>query len=174
MDSPSFEILHFSVRYPNDPLDPPRYPYFTHNLVWRAIDPEFHSFCVDWTKDWVKTTVVFDTERAEEYIRGLSMEEDEQVVENQFGYAPVKLVQRDGIRRDTIYHDAWQMQFPFVFHLEKFDVFRHWGFTESNAITQACIHEIEMLKLGEHMYRGRFAPWCHFRRVIETLDRFWD
>ena len=172
-DEPGFEILHFSVRYPERITNPPKYPYFIHNLVWRALDKDFHNFCVAWTKDWMKTTVVFDTKRADEYINGLSFDMTSEI-ENQFGYSPVRIEQKDGIRRDTVFHEAWQSQFPFVTYIEKFDCFRHWGYTESNAITQGCIHEAEMLKLGGHMYRGRFADWCHFRRVVETLDRFWD
>lgn len=165
----AFEILHFSVRYPKGVK---QYPYFIHNLVWRAIDPEFRSLCVGMTEEWLKTEVVFDTERADEYVRGLDMSFEE--IENPDGSVSCKLIQKDGIRRDTVYHEAWQRQFPFVYYIEKFDCFRSWGYTESNAITQACVHEIEMLKLGEQMYLGRFAPWCHFRRVIETLDRMWD
>lgn len=172
MTEPTFEILHFSVRYPWNKTDPPKYPYFVHNLVWRALDPEFHAFCAGWTEDWMKVSVVFDTKLADEYINGLSLNTWE--VESQFGYEPCRIVQRDGIRRDTVFHDAWQSQFPFVSHVKKFDVFRHWGFTESNAITQACVHEIEMLRQSERMYTGRFAPWCHFRRIVETLDRHWD
>lgn len=166
---PGFEILHFSVKYPKNVSE---YVYFTHNLVWRALDPDFKEFCKGWTEDWHKVTVVFDTALAEEYFNGLSYSFGE--YESQFDGHPFEVEHRDGLRRDAVFHEAWQSQFPFVTYIEKFDCFRAWGFTESNAITQACIHEIEMLKLGEHMYRGRFAPWCHFRRVIETMDRFWD
>lgn len=172
MDSPSFEILHFSVRYPNDPLDPPQYPYFIHNLVWRALDKDFKSLCLGMADEWLETEVVFDKELADEYLNGLDFVMGK--VDSQFGYTPCDIVHRDGLRRDVVYHRGWQRQFPFITYHEKFDCFRAWGYTESNAITQACIHEIEMLKLGERMYSGRFAPWCHFRRVIETLDRFWD
>lgn len=168
----SFEILHFSVRYPKDPLDPPKYPYFVHNLVWRALDSEFKSLCEGMADEWTETEVVFDKELAEEYINGLDFSCTE--IENQFGYAKCEIIQRDGIRRDAVYHKGWQRQFSFVYYIEKFDCFRSFGYTESNAITQACIHEIEMLKLGEHMYKGRFAPWSHFRRVVEALDQFWD
>ena len=168
----SFEILHFSVRYPKDPLDPPKYPYFVHNLVWRALDPEFKSLCEGMAADWTETEIVFDRELAEEYINGLDFSCTE--IENQFGYSRCEIIQRDGLRRDAVYHKGWQRQFPFVYYIEKFDCFRSWGFTESNAITQACIHELNMLKLGEHTYGGRFAPWSHFRRVIDTLDSFWD
>lgn len=165
----SFEILHFSVRYPRKVS---QFPYFVHNLVWRAIDPEFKSLCEGMAADWTETEIVFDRELAEEYINGLDFSCTE--IENQFGYASCEIVQRDGLRRDAVYHKGWQRQFPFVYYIEKFDCFRSWGFTESNAITQACIHELNMLKLGEHTYGGRFAPWSHFRRVIDTLDSFWD
>lgn len=165
----SFEILHFSVRYPRKVS---QFPYFVHNLVWRAIDPEFKSLCEGMAADWTETEIVFDRELAEEYINGLDFSCTE--IENQFGYSRCEIIQRDGLRRDTVYHKGWQRQFPFVYYIEKFDCFRSWGFTESNAITQACIHELNMLKLGEHTYGGRFAPWSHFRRVIDTLDSFWD
>lgn len=165
----SFEILHFSVKYPKGV---PQYQYFIHNLIWRVFDPEFKSVCEGMAEEWQRTEVVFDTELAEEYINGLDMSCEE--VENPNGFAPCKIIQRDGIRRDTVYHQAYQRQFPFVNYIEKFDCFRAWGYTESNAITLACVHEIEMLKLGERMYSGRFAPWSHFCRVIETLDKFWD
>lgn len=168
----SFEILHFSVRYPKDPLDPPKYSYFVHNLVWRALDPEFKSLCEGMAADWTETEIVFDRKLAEEYINGLDFSRTE--IENQFGYSRCEIIQRDGLRRDVVYHKGWQRQFPFVYYIEKFDCFRSWGFTESNAITQACIHELNMLKLGEHTYGGRFVPWSHFRRVIDTLDSFWD
>lgn len=168
----SFEILHFSVRYPNRKTDPPEYPYFIHNLVWRALDPEFKSMCKGMADDWVRTEIVFDKERFDEYMEGLDFVMGE--VDNQFGYAPCELIQRDGIRRDIVFHKGWQRQFPFVDYIKKFDCFRSFGYTESNAITQACVREIEMLKLGEHMYKGRLAPWSHFRRVVETLDQFWD
>lgn len=171
-EGPSFEILHFSVRYPKRKTDPPQYPYFIHNLVWRALDPEFKSLCEGMADDWVRTEIVFDKERFEEYINGLDFVMGE--VDNQFGYSPCELIQRDGIRRDTVFHKGWQRQFPSVDYIKKFDCFRFFGYTESNAITQACVHEIEMLKLGEYMYKGRFAPWSHFRRVVETLDQFWD
>jgi len=178
----TLEILHFSVRYPRSKADPPAHPYFIHNVVWRAIDPDFKNLCISSTEEWLKTSVVFDTDKADEYFNGIRFEglgeededEEETSVESQFGYAPLSIVQKNGIRRDTIFNEAWQMQFPSITYIEKFDCFRHWGFTESNAITQGCVHDIEMLKLGEHMYLGRFMPWCHFRRVIETLDRFWD
>jgi hypothetical protein len=172
LEAPSFEILHFSVRYPKRQTDPPEYPYFIHNLVWRAYDEEFKSVCHGMADDWVRTEIVFDKERFEEYMEGLDFVMGE--VENQFGYASCELIQRDGIRRDTVFHKGWQRQFPFVSYVEKFDCFRSWGYTESNSITQECVHEINMLKLGEHMYGGRFAPWSHFRRVIECLDNFWD
>ena len=165
----TFEILHFSVRYPKSVM---QYPYFVHNLVWRALDPEFRSICDGMVQEWQQTEVVFDTERAEEYINGLDMTSEE--IEGLDGVSRCKLVQKDGIRRDTVYYEAWQRQFPFVVYIEKFDCFRAWGYTESNAITQACAHEIRMLQLNERMYSGRFVPWCHFRRVIDTLDRFWD
>lgn len=171
-DEKSFEILHFSTKYPRNICKPPQYPYFVHNLVWRAIDPDFKEYCLNWVKDWIKIRVTFNTELADEYFNGLSYSFGE--FDNQFDGHPVKIEQRDGLRRDFVFQDAWQSQFPFVIYLEKFDCFRAWGYTESNAITQACIHEIEMLKLNERMYTGRFATWCHFRRVIETLDRFWD
>lgn len=162
------EILHFSVKYPKVS----QYSYFIHNIVWRALDSDFKSVCLGWCEEWRRTQVVFDTDRAEEYYSGLDFQVNK--LESQFGGYPMEIVQREGIRRDTVFHEAWEQQFPFVTYIEKFDCFRAWGYTESNAITQACVHEIEMLKLGEHMYRGRFAPWCHFRRVVETLDRFWD
>jgi hypothetical protein len=168
----AFEILHFSVRYPGSITDPPRYPYFVHNLVWRALDPEFKSVCEGMTEEWRRTEVAFDTERAEEYLRGLDMSFEE--IEGVDGLSRCRLVQKDGIRRDTVYHTAWQRQFPFVYYIEKFDCFRSWGYTESNAITQACIHEVRMLQAAERMYTGRFATWSHFRRVIECLDDFWD
>ena len=166
---PTFEILHFSAKYPKHQTE---YSYFVHNLVWRAIDPDFKSICMGMTEEWQRTEVVFDTELADEYIDNLDFSFTE--IENQFGFGECKIVHKDGVRRDTVYYEAWQRQFPFVYYIEKFDCFRAWGYTESNAITQACIHDINMLKLGEHMYGGRFAPWCHFRRTIETLDRFWD
>jgi len=165
----SFEILHFSVRYPRKVS---QFPYFVHNLVWRAIDPEFKSLCEGMAAGWTETEIVFDRELAEEYINGLDFSCTE--IENQFGYSRCEIIQRDGLRRDAVYHKGWQRQFPFVYYIEKFDCFRSWGFTESNAITQACIHELNMLKLGEHTYGGRFVPWSHFRRVIDTLDSFWD
>lgn len=172
VEAPSFEILHFSVKYPKRITNPPKYPYFIHNLIWRAHDKEFKSICEGMVDDWQETEVVFDKERAKEYFDGLDFVMGE--VENQFGYAPCDIVQKDGIRRDTVFHRGWQWQSPFVNYIEKFDCFRAWGYTESNAITHACVHEIEMLKLGEHMYGGRFATWGHFRRVIDALDLFWD
>jgi hypothetical protein len=169
MEERGFEILHFSARYPKGVS---RYPYFVHNLVWRALDKEFRSICSGMTEEWQRTEVVFDIERAEEYLHGLDMSFEE--IEGLDGISHCRLVQKDGIRRDTVYHEAYQRQFPFVYYIEKFDCYRSWGYTESNAITQACIHEIKMLQLNERMYGGRFVPWCHLRRVIETLDRFWD
>jgi hypothetical protein len=168
-DEKTFEILHFSARYPRGVS---QYPYFIHNLVWRALDPEFKSICDGMADEWMETEVVFDRELADEYINGLDFTCTE--VENQFGFGMCEIVQKEGIRRDAVYHRGWQRQFPFVYYIEKFDCFRAWGYTESNAITQACIHEIKMLQLNERMYGGRFVPWCHLRRVIETLDRFWD
>jgi hypothetical protein len=171
-DEPGFEILHFSVRYPERITNPLKYPYFIHNLVWRALSKEFKSLCEGMVDEWTQTEVVFDKELAEEYFAGLDFVMGE--VDNQFGYASCDIVHRDGLRRDIVFHKGWQHQSPFVTYIEKFDCFRAWGFTESNAITQACVHELEMLKLGEHMYRGRFATWSHFRRVIDALDSFWD
>ena len=43
MEEKAFEILHFSARYPKGAK---KYPYFVHNLVWRALDPEFKSLCL--------------------------------------------------------------------------------------------------------------------------------
>ena len=165
----SFEILHFSIRYPKAVM---KHPYFVHNVVWRALDKEFKEFCLGWCEEWRRTRIAFDVERAEEYLSGLDFEFKE--LDNQFGGGTVEIVQREGIRRDTVFHDAWEQQFPFVTHIEKFDCFRAWGYTESNAITHACAHEIRMLQLNERLYNGRFATWCHFRRVVETMDRFWD
>ena len=165
----TFEILHFSIRYPKAVM---KYPYFVHNIVWRAHDKEFKDFCIGLTEDWQRTEVVFDTQLADEYIDGLSFSIDE--IDNQFGFGKVEIKQKDGLRRDAVFHTAYQRQFPFVIYLEKFDCFRAWGYTESNAITQACAHEIRMLQLNERMYSGRFATWCHFRRVISCLDSFWD
>jgi hypothetical protein len=172
MEERTFEILHFSARYPRRITDPPKYPYFVHNLVWRAIDPEFKSLCIGMTEEWQRTEVVFDTKLADEYIDGLDFSCIE--IENQFGFGECKIIHRDGIRRDAVYHQGWQRQFPFVYYIEKFDCFRAWGYTECSPITQACIHEIQMLQRSEHMYLGRFAPWSHFRRVISCLDSFWD
>lgn len=167
-----FEITHFSVRYPWDKSDPPEHPYFVHNVVWRAHDEEFKQFCLGWCEEWRRTQVVFDRELAREYLDGLDIHVSE--LKSQFGGYPVEIVQREGIRRDVVFHDAWEQQFPFVVHIEKFDCFRHWGYTESNAITQAAVQEIRALQQSERMYRGRFATWCHFRRIITLLDNFWD
>lgn len=168
-DEKTFEITHFSIRYPQAVM---QYPYFVHNIVWKALDPEFKQFCLGWCEEWRLTRVAFDVERAEEYLSGLDFEIKE--LDNQFGGGTVEIVQKEGIRRDTVFHDAWEQQFPFVNYIEKFDCFRAWGYTESNAITHACAHEIRMLQLNERMYTGRFATWCHFRRIVETMDRFWD
>jgi len=165
----SFEILHFSIRYPKAVM---QYPFFVHNIVWRAHDKEFKDYCIGLTEDWQRTEVVFDTQLAEEYIDGLDFSIDE--IDNQFGYGKVEIKQKDGLRRDAVFHRAYQRQFPFVVYIEKFDCFRAWGYTESNAITHACAHEIRMLQLNERLYNGRFVAWCHFRRVVETMDRFWD
>lgn len=165
----TFEILHFSIRYPKAVM---QHPYFVHNIVWRAHDDEFKQYCLGLCEDWQRTEVVFDTKLADEYIDGLDFSVDE--IDNQFGFGKVEIKQRDGLRRDAVFHTAYQRQFPFVVHIEKFDCFRAWGYTESNAITQACAHEIRMLQLSDRMYNGRFATWCHFRRVVETMDRFWD
>lgn len=168
-DEKTFEITHFSIRYPRAVM---QYPFFVHNIVWKALDPEFKDFCIGWCEEWRLTRVAFDVERAEEYLSGLDFEIKE--LDNQFGGGTVEIVQKEGIRRDTVFHDAWEQQFPFVNYIEKFDCFRAWGYTESNAITHACAHEIRMLQLNERMYTGRFATWCHFRRIVETMDRFWD
>lgn len=163
------EILHFSVKYPRRVTE---YPYFIHNVIWRAHDSDFKDFCLGWCEDWRLTRITFDVDRAEEYLSGLDFEFKE--IDNQFGNGLVEIVQKEGIRRDTVFDDAWEQQFPFVAYIKKFDCFRAWGYTESNAITQACIHEIQMLKMNPRLYNGRFATWCHFRRIVETMDRFWD
>lgn len=164
-----FEILHFSIHYPRPVM---KYPFFKHNLVWRAYDKEFKDVCMGMADEWQRTEVVFDKTLAEEYINGLSFNIEK--VDNQFGYSSIELVQKDGIRRDTVFHKGWQRQFPFVYYLEKFDCFRTWGFTEVNAVTMGCVHELRTLQLNEKMYSGRFATWCHFRRLLTTLDSFWD
>lgn len=170
MDQPdSFDITHFSVRYPKAVM---KHPFFVHNLVWVAHDDEFKGLCLDWTKDWVKTRVTFDTGLADEYFKGLSYTFDE--FDNQFDGHPVRIEQRDGIRHDAVFQDAWQSQFPFVIYLEKFDCFRAWGYTELNSITLAAVQELEAMSRGTYRYSGRFADWSHFRRVVDTLDRFWD
>jgi len=93
----SFEILHFSVRYPRKVS---QFSYFVHNLVWRAIDPEFKSLCEGMAADWTETEIVFDRELAEEYINGLDFSCTE--IENQFGYSRCEIIQRDGLRRDAV------------------------------------------------------------------------
>jgi hypothetical protein len=97
-EAPSFEILHFSVRYPKGVK---QYPYFVHNLVWRALDPGFRSVCEGMTEEWRRTEVAFDTERAEEYLRGLDMSFEEiEGVDGRIQQPPVRVVEQREVSDD--------------------------------------------------------------------------
>jgi len=72
-------------------------------------------------------------------------------------------------------HKGWQRQFPFVYYIEKFELFQVLGFHRIQRDHTGVHSRAQYVKSsGEHTYGGRFAPWSHFRRVIDTLDSFWD
>lgn len=161
-----FEILHLTMRYPKGG----KYNYFFHNIVWRALDSDFKEICLRMCEEWRRTEVVFNLALAEEYLSGLDFEVSE--LDSQFGDYPIEIVQRAGIRHDTVFHEAWACQNPFVTYIEKFDCFRVHGFTDINPITLACIEDLRRLCPEGYMRFERHTHWNHFLRVIKALDTF--
>lgn len=186
-----FEILHVSSRpgrthHPGDEVDSAYdYRWFRYNLVFRAIGTEFRDRCFDETREHRKTRIYTDPDLHEKYIRNLRMinedtgkdlfgfNETEEEKEKYKDGIPISVVNTLGIERDDVYITGYETVFnPILIHIEKFDVFRFWGYFMDCPATQGICSTIYNLSKG--INGCRVTDSHMFLTCLKTLDYFWD
>lgn len=188
-----FEILHVSSRpgrtqHPGDEVDSAYdYRWFRYNLVFRAIDPEFRDRCLDESLDRRKTRIYTDPDLHDKYIHNLravntvtgkflfedddddSSDDDEKYK----GGIPIDIVNTYGIKSEDVYTSGYETVFnPILIHIEKFDVFRFWGYFMDCPATQGICSTIYNLSKG--INGCRVTDSHMFLTCLKTLDYFWD
>ena len=188
METPSFEILHFSYRKWNSYHEQGCYNL---NLIFRAsdIDDEYYStkqrFMYE-TEEWHKSEIVQDIELEQKYIHGLKVkikktgkdlfdgwrEEKESEDFDSNKLVEIDIVNEEGIDREDVYIKGYQRNESMMLqYIEKFNVFRFYEFFEINPATKGIIEYIEELrKLNnpDQYHSGQFL------RAIKSLENWWD
>jgi hypothetical protein len=188
METPSFEILHFSYRKWNSYHEQGCYNV---NLIFRASDSddEYYSskqrFMYE-TEEWHKSEIVQDLELEQKYIHGLKAkikktgkdlfdgwrEEKESEDFDPNELVEIDIVNEEGIDREDVYLKGYQRNESMMLqYIEKFNVFRFYEFFEINPATKGIIEYIEELrKLNnpDQYHSGQFL------RAIKSLENWWD
>lgn len=186
-----FEILHVSHRsgkseHPGDETcSEYNYRWFRYNLVFRAIEDDFKELCMAETLEHRKTRIYTDPDLYKKYIRNLRMvnentgkdlfdfDETEEEKDEYKGGIPITITNTLGIERDDVYITGYETVFnPILIHIEKFDVFRFWGYFMDCPATQGITSSIYNLSKGVN---GCRVTDSHiFLTCLKTLDYYWD
>lgn len=186
-----FEILHTSLRkgrseHPGDETGPEYdYRWFRYNLVFRALEKEFKDLCLLETQEFKKTRIYTDPDLHEKYIHNLRAidtdtgkplfdrddDEDEELKNRKM--IPIDIVNTLGIKSEDVYVHGYETVFnPILTYIEKFDVFRFWGYFMDNSATQGITSTIYNLSKG---INGTRVTDSHMLiTCLRTLDYFWD
>lgn len=188
-----FEILHISYRpgrseHPGDEVSPEYdYRWFRYNLVFRAIGSEFRDRCLDETLDHRKTRIYTDPDLHHKYVHNLRAintttgkflfedDDDDSSDDNEEykGSIPIDIVNTYGIKSEDVYTTGYETVFnPVLTHIEKFDVFRFWGYFMECPATEGICSTIYNLSKGINGCRVTDAHL--FLTCLKTLDYFWD
>lgn len=189
-----FEILHIDYRpgrsqHPGDEVDPAYdYRWFRYNLVFRAIEKDFKEWCHQETLDYRKTRIYTDPDLHEKYIHNLRaintvtgkflFEDDDDDDssdgnEKYMGGIPIDIVNTYGIKSEDVYTSGYESVLnPVLIYIEKFDVYRFWGFFMDCPATQGICSTIYNLSKG---INGTRVTDSHMLLTcLKTLDYFWD
>jgi hypothetical protein len=186
-----FKILHISLRHgrsaePEDEVGPAYdYRWFRYNLVFRAIEKDFKDLCLLETQDFKKTRIYTDRDLHEKYIHNLraidgdtgkplfeSDDEETEELKNR-KMIPIDIRNTLGIKSEDVYVQGYETVFnPILIHIEKFDVFRFWGYFMDTPATQGITSTIYNLSKG---INGTRTTDSHMLiTCLKTLDYFWD
>ncbi len=181
-----FKILHHSYRLKwasgqkiaeiLDEDEVPDWKYYVYNLVFRA-SGNLKEMCMKDTQKWKEEKVCIDTEKYDEYIRGLSLNygelTSEKLNEKSYSYYPVEFENNSGIDRESLFVQGYLDNFsPFLIYIDKFDVFQFREYIQYNPATTGIIQFIEELK-HECNY-GITANYSQFYSCLKALEGFWD
>jgi len=185
-----FEILHISLRNgrslePDDEVGPGYdYRWFRYNLVFRAIEKEFKDLCIMETQDFKKTRIYTDPDLHQKYFYNLEAFDgdtgkplfdrtDEERESDTRKFIPIDIRNTLGIESEDVYVNGYETVFnPILTHIEKFDVFRFWGYFMDTPATQGITSTIYNLSKGINGTRVTDAHM--FLTCLRTLDYFWD
>jgi len=182
-----FQILHVSShrgrsQYPGDEVATEyEYRWFRYNLVFRAITSEFRDRCLDESLEHRKTRIYTDPDLHSKYIHNLRaintatgkfLFEDTDDNEEYKG-GPIDIVNTYGIKSEDVYITGYETVFnPVLIHIEKFDVFRFWGYFMDCPATEGICSTIYNLSRG--INGCRVTDSHMFLTCLKTLDYFWD
>lgn len=186
-----FEILHLSHRpgkseHPGDETGPAyNYRWFLYNLVFRAIGDDFKEQCLAETLDHRKTRIYTDPDLQEKYISNIRLvnentgkdlfdfDETEEDKDEYKGGIPISVVNTLGIKREDVYISGYETVFnPILTYIDKFDVFRFYGYFMDCPATQGITSSIYNLSKG--INGCRVTDGHMFLTCLKTLDYFWD
>jgi hypothetical protein len=188
METPSFEILHFSCRKWNSYHEQGCYNV---NLIFRAsdTDDEYYSskqrFMYE-TEEWHKSEIVQDLELEQKYIHGLKVkikktgkdlfdgwrEEKESEDFDPNELVGIDIVNEEGIDREDVYIKGYQRNESMMLqYIEKFNVFRFYEFFEINPASVGIIDYIEELKIDPNRDTYKAGQLL---RCIKSLENWWD
>jgi hypothetical protein len=185
-----FEILHISHRsgkseHPGDETGPEYdYRWFSYNLVFRAIGKDFKDLCLMETRDFKETRIYTDHDLHEKYVHNLRaydgdtgkylFDRDEEERESDTRkFIPIDIRNTLGIKSEDVYVHGYETVFnPILIYIEKFDVFRFWGYFMDTPATQGITSTIYNLSKG---INGTRVTDAHMLiTCLRTLDYFWD
>lgn len=185
-----FEILHVSLRkgsseHSGDETGPEyNYRWFRYNLVFRALEKDFKELCHLETQEFKKTRIYTDRDLHEKYIHNLRaydgdtgkylFDRDEEERESDTRkFIPIDIRNTLGIKSEDVYVNGYETVFnPILVHIEKFDVFRFWGYFMDNPATQGITSTIYNLSKG--INNNRVTDSHMLITCLRTLDYFWD
>lgn len=185
-----FEILHLSLRqgrseHPGDETGPEYdYRWFRYNLVFRALEKEFKDLCLMETQEFKKTRIYTDPDLHQKYIYNLQAYDgdtdkplfdrsDEERESDTRKFIPIDIRNTLGIESEDVFITGYETVFnPILTYIEKFDVFRFWGYFMDTPATQGITSTIYNLSKG---INGTRVTDSHmFLTCLRTLDYFWD
>lgn len=144
--------------------------YYVYNLVFRA-SGELKEMCMEDTKKWKMGRVCVDTEKYDEYIRGLEFDWNNN--DEKKSYILVKFKNTSGIDKSTLFVNGYLENIsPFLVYREKFDVFQLREYFQYHPATTGIIQMIEDLKNGCNY--GIQANYSQFYSCLKALEYWWD
>lgn len=173
MREPEFEIIHFSYR-PSISKES-GYGWYNLNLIFRAHDNFFKNQCLKESKDWSKTEITTDVEKAKIYLDNITVEFTNEIVgeHNNEPTRKVNIGNKSEYKREDVFISGYEYHMnPLLIYKEKFDVFQYREFTQMNLATKGIISYIEEIKSGP--INSRFLDSSQFLSSIKALDLFWD